>query len=132
MNATKPERECQGRTARFSKSYRLTRTDDFSSVFSFRKAIRSANFLLHYRPRKNGQFDGARLGLVIAKRNLRRSVDRNLLRRLVREAFRTQRSELPCCDLIFRLASKPALPLERKGLAEEIRSLLGKMRDFGR
>jgi ribonuclease P protein component len=104
----------------------LTRTDDFSSVFSFRKAIRSTNFLLHYRPRGGERIDSARLGLVIAKRHLRRSVDRNLVKRLVREVFRTQRSELPSCDLIVRLAVKPNLPIERRALAGEIQNLLKK------
>jgi ribonuclease P protein component len=112
--------------AGFSRRYRLTRTDEFSSVFSFRKAIRSPNFLLHYRPRGGEQTDSVRLGLVIAKRYLRRSVDRNLVKRLVREAFRTRRSNLPSCDLIVRLAIKPTLPIDRRAWAEEIRNLLGK------
>jgi ribonuclease P protein component len=105
----------------------LTRTDDFSSVFSFRKALRSTNFLLHYRPRGEGEVDGARLGLVIAKRHLRRAVDRNLVKRLVREVFRTRRGELPSCDLIVRLAVRPDLPIDRRALAGEIRNLLEKM-----
>jgi ribonuclease P protein component len=109
----------------------LTRTDDFSSVFSFRKLIRSPNFLLHYRPHEGEQSNGVRLGLVIAKRYLRRSVDRNLVKRLVREIFRTRRAELPSCDLIVRLAVKPALPIDRRALAGEIRKLLEKMRITG-
>ena len=104
----------------------MTRTDDFSSVFSFRKAIRSTTFLLHYRPRE--EETGARLGLVIAKRHLRLSVDRNLVKRLVREIFRQKRSELSSRDLIFRLTGKPHLPIDRQALAGEIRGLLEKMR----
>ena len=73
----------------------------------------------------------ARLGLVIAKRLLRRSVDRNLLRRLIREAFRKQHSELPSCDLIVRLAVKPVLPLDRRTLSEEIQALFEKMHNIG-
>lgn len=128
MNAISPEGESRDKLAGFPRHYRLTRTDDFSSVFSFRKAIRSTSFLLHYRPRGIGRIEGARLGLVIAKRNLRRSVDRNLVRRLAREAFRKQRSELPPYDLIVRLAVKPVVPLDRRALAEELRNLLDKVR----
>lgn len=69
---------------------------------------------------------GARLGLVVAKRLLRRSVDRNLIRRLARENFRIMRCRLPSRDLILRLAVRPEL-LDRQALAEEIRGLLGKM-----
>ena len=69
---------------------------------------------------------GARLGLVVAKRLLRRSVDRNLIRRLAREYFRIMRCRLPSRDLILRLAVKPA-KLDRRALAEEIQGLLDKM-----
>ncbi|MFB0937205.1 MAG: ribonuclease P protein component [Propionivibrio sp.] len=132
MNATEPEGKGRIRPAAFPKSHRLTKTDEFSSVFSFRKALRSTTFLLHYRPRGIEQAGGARLGLVVAKRFLRRSVDRNLIRRLIREAFRTKQRDLPANDLIVRLAVKPALPLDRNALAEEIRRLLDKTRNIGR
>lgn len=66
------------------------------------------------------------MGLVVAKRFLKRSVDRNLIRRLARECFRTVRSRLPSRDLVLRLSSKP-VPLDRRALAEEIRGLLTKM-----
>jgi len=112
--------------AAFPKRYRLTKTDEFSSVFGFRKALKSPHFLLHYRLRAVEEVAGARLGLVVAKRFLKRSVDRNLIRRLAREHFRIVRSQLPSRDLILRLASKP-VPLDRRALAEEIRGLLGRI-----
>jgi len=112
--------------AAFPKSYRLTKTDEFSSVFGFRKAIKSPHFLLHYRLRSSGEEVGARLGMVIAKRFLRRSVDRNLLRRLAREHFRLMRCMLPSRDLILRLVTKPKL-LDRRAFGTEIQGLLGKM-----
>jgi ribonuclease P protein component len=113
-------------SAAFPKRYRLTKTDEFSSVFGFRKALKSPHFLLHYRLRAAEEVAGARLGLVVAKRFLKRSVDRNLIRRLAREHFRIVRSQLPSRDLILRLASKP-VPLDRRALAEEIRGLLGRI-----
>ena len=112
--------------AGFHRGCRLTKADEFSSVFGFRKTIRSGHFLLHYRPRQGGSIHEARLGLVVAKRCLRRSVDRNLIRRLVRESFRIRRSELPSCDLIVRLATKPDLPIDRRAMGAEIRNLLEK------
>ena len=132
MNATAPEGKGRTCPAGFPKIHRLTKTDEFSSVFSFKKALRSTTFLLHYRPREIEQAGGARLGLVVAKRYLRRSVDRNLIRRVVREVFRKQHSDLPTNDFIVRLAVKPALPLDRGALAGEIRRLLEKIRNIGR
>jgi ribonuclease P protein component len=67
----------------------------------------------------------------MAKRHLRLSVDRNLVKRLVREIFRVRCSDLPSRDLIVRLAGKPDLPIDRRALAEEIRSLLEKVRAIG-
>jgi ribonuclease P protein component len=127
LNAISGGQDGRERAAGFSRRHRLTETDDFSSVFSFRKAIKSVNFLLHYRPRGGKQTEGARLGLVIAKRHLRRAVDRNLVKRLVRETFRTRRSELPSCDLIVRLAVKLNLPIDKRALAGEIQNLLKRM-----
>ena len=126
MSLQQPANRRAVSAAAFGKDYRLTKTDDFSSVFGFRKALKSPHFLLHYRFRATEEVAGARLGLVVAKRLLRRSVDRNLIRRLAREQFRIMRCRLPSRDLILRLAVKPA-KLDRRALAEEIRGLLGKM-----
>jgi len=62
-------------------------------------------FTLHYRA--NG-LPTARLGLVIAKKLARRAVWRNTLKRLVREAFRRYRADLPCVDIVIRLSQAPA------------------------
>ncbi|MFZ4535875.1 ribonuclease P protein component [Propionivibrio sp.] len=126
MNAKQPAGEREVSVTAFPKYYRLTKTDEYSSVFGFRKALKSTHFLLHYRLRAAEEGAGARLGLVVAKRLLRRSVDRNLIRRLARENFRMMRCRLPSRDLILRLAAKPQT-LDRRVLAEEIRGLLGKM-----
>jgi len=116
----------QNAPSAFPKRYRLTKTDEFSSVFGFRRALKSRHFLLHYRLRSTEEVSGARLGLVVAKRFLKRSVDRNLIRRLAREHFRLLRSRLPSRDLVLRLACKPA-PLDRRALAQEIDLLLRKL-----
>jgi ribonuclease P protein component len=106
----------------FARRYRLTRTDEFSSVFGFRRAIRGSLLTLHYQPRAAGLHD-ARLGLVIGKKLLKRAVDRNRARRVIREQFRRQRSQLPACDLVVRLAAKPD-PFDGKFLAADLLSLL--------
>ncbi len=52
-----------------------------------------------------GQSERARLGLAIAKRVARRAVDRNRIKRLVRESIR-QESTLPIVDLV--VMTRPA------------------------
>jgi ribonuclease P protein component len=61
----------------------------------------------------NAQSNGllwARLGMSIAARNLRRAVDRNRVRRLIRESFRAHQHQLPPLDIVIgaRVATKGA------------------------
>jgi ribonuclease P protein component len=109
----------------FARRYRLTKTDEFSSVFGFRRAIRGKLLMLHYQPRPEGNTE-ARLGLVVAKKLLKRAVDRNRVKRVVREQFRLRLAGLPAVDLVVRLATKPA-PLDGKLLAEDFLALLNKL-----
>ena len=108
----------------FPKRYRLTKTDEYSSVFGFRRAVKSAHFLLHYRPRAEGE--PTRLGIVVAKRLQKSAVGRNLIKRIAREQFRLLRSQLPAMDLILRLNAKWQV-LERRQVAGEIAMLLQKL-----
>ncbi|MCB1927098.1 MAG: ribonuclease P protein component [Rhodocyclaceae bacterium] len=115
--------ESAGRN-RFSADFRLRKTDEYSSVFAFRRALRGRFFTLHYRPSEAGS---ARLGLIVAKRLARRAVQRNLLKRLAREAFRLRRTSLPEFDMIVRLTS-PAKDASRRDLRDDLDNLLGRLR----
>jgi ribonuclease P protein component len=81
--------------------------------------------MLHYQPRAAG-LDSARLGLVIGKKLLKRAVDRNRVKRIVREQFRLRRAALPACDLVVRLITK-ARGVEGKALAADFLHLLDKL-----
>ena len=110
----------------FARRYRLTKTDEFSSVFGFRRAIRGKLLMLHYFPR-HGSTGDARLGLVIGKKQLRRAVDRNRVKRVIRETFRRLRHELPANDIVVRLAVKPQ-SLDTRALTEDLLILLDKLK----
>jgi ribonuclease P protein component len=114
----------------FPRQYRLTKTDEYSSVFSFRRVLRGKFFLLHYGERRPIKIP-ARLGLVIGKKFLRRAVGRNCVKRIAREAFRQMRSQLPARDLVLRLSVKIQKPdrQARLEIAAEIRRLLAKVRE---
>lgn len=53
--------------------------------------------------RQNGLSD-ARLGLAISKKCARRAVDRNRLKRIVRESFRRHRQLIPGVDVVVLCA----------------------------
>ena len=81
--------------------------------------------MLHYQPRPEGMTE-ARLGLVVGKKLLKHAVDRNRLKRIVREQFRLRRANLPNMDLVVRLAVKPK-PLDGKQIADDIVALFDKL-----
>ena len=66
---------------------------------------------------------GPRLGLVVAKRFVPLAVDRNALKRKVRERFRRVRADLPAVDVIVRLRSRPPAAVS----AGDVAALFGKM-----
>lgn len=65
----------------------------------FQQADRFAASGLTLLVRANGACS-ARLGLAIAKKQVRAASARNRIRRLTREAFRLRRAQLPSVDLI--------------------------------
>jgi ribonuclease P protein component len=63
----------------------------------------------------------ARLGLSVSKKNARKAVDRNRVRRVFREAFRLSLAELPPGIDVVMIATEPGL---RPRLAETRATLL--------
>jgi ribonuclease P protein component len=67
-----------------------------------------------------------RVGFVIGKQQLVRAVDRNYVRRMMRETVRARRPELGRFDLVLRLRARcarsllPALALEAAGLLDAL------------
>jgi len=84
--------------ARFSKCARLLKPAEFSRVFD--QAIRSSDGLFIILARLNGK-QSPRLGLAISKKNARLAVDRNRIKRIIRESFRHNLSRLPSADYVI-------------------------------
>jgi ribonuclease P protein component len=81
----------------FGKRQRLLNGADFKRVFS--RAERSSDRYFTVLMRTNDTGD-ARLGLAIAKKQVRRAVDRNRIKRIVRESFRHHKQELESMDCV--------------------------------
>lgn len=108
----------------FPGAYRLRKTDEYSSVFAFRRSFKGHYLIVHYRP--NG-LDTARLGVVAAKRLAKRANLRNLVKRIVREQFRKNRASLPALDLVVRLNAPVALAT-RAMINDDMVHLLDRLR----
>lgn len=82
----------------FRKQQRLLNANDFKAVFADAPYRASHQHFL-ILSRDNGS-DTARLGLVIAKKNIRLAVNRNRVKRLIRESFRHHQQQLAGLDVI--------------------------------
>ncbi len=91
----------------FGKNLRLLCSGDFQTVFDdapFRASHQHFLILSRFNQRPQG-----RIGLVVAKKHLSHAVQRNRIKRLVREEFRLQQQAFAGLDVIV---------LSRKGLAD--------------
>jgi ribonuclease P protein component len=93
---------------------RLVKKSDFDRVFAENQRARTDYVLVMVRPNQVGY---PRLGMVIAKRLLARAVDRNRVKRCVRESFRQVLPDLPACDYVVRLIAKPVPGDEARDLS---------------
>jgi len=92
--------------ATFTPAARLHRPSEYAASLKGKRIARGALFVVT-TPRSPVEETGqARLGLIIAKRFAARAVTRNAIKRVIREAFRLRRHNLPLRDYVFRLHSK--------------------------
>lgn len=100
----------------FPPQLRLKKPAEYKKVFA--KPVKSSDTYFTLLAIKN-DFDHPRLGLAIAKKNIRKAVHRNVIKRAVRENFRLQQQSLGNMDIVV-LARREAVdaPLEllRKSL----------------
>jgi ribonuclease P protein component len=89
----------------FPANLRLKKPAEYKNVFA--KPVKSSDTYFTLLAIKN-DFDHPRLGLAIAKKNVRKAVHRNVIKRAVRENFRKQQQNLGNIDIVV-LARKEAV-----------------------
>ena len=91
----------------YPRELRLLTGEDFQKVFDAVE-IKVPDQRILILSRANG-LDHPRIGFIISKKNIRRAVKRNLVRRIIRESFRLTQENLPAHDMII---------MSRKGAGE--------------
>ncbi|MCU7935978.1 MAG: ribonuclease P protein component [Candidatus Thiodiazotropha sp. (ex Dulcina madagascariensis)] len=94
----------------FPPSRRLLKPDEYRRVFDNGRRSVDKQFLVLGRP---NHLDCARLGLAVSKKNCRLAVDRNRIKRLIRESFRQNQALLKGLDLVV-VARKGAATAENR------------------
>lgn len=101
-----------------SRGVRLSGPKDYRRVFSDPRRSEDAYFLL--LGASNGA-QSARLGLAIAKKCAVRAVDRNRIKRIVRESFRQNQNQLIGVDYVVLCRRKAIVATNRALFASLIR-----------
>ncbi|MFM9835831.1 MAG: ribonuclease P protein component [Methylophilaceae bacterium] len=100
----------------------LRKTDEFSSVFSFKKRFSKHFLVIHYRP----SIAATRIGFVVAKKIAKLAVDRNYMRRVLRELCRQELQVLIKVDVIIQV-QKPFKNTDFLTIKQELNILFAKI-----
>lgn len=92
--------------ARFPRRARLLEPQAFKAVFAEGKRISLSGLTAIILPNTLGH---PRLGLAIAKKSVRKAVDRNRIKRCVRDSFRLQQAAIVPVDIV--VLARPRLEL---------------------
>ena len=107
----------------FPRTARLLKAGDFAALRGNSKRISVRHFLAEFRPTDQPT---CRLGQAVSRRVSKRAVDRNRIKRLVRESYRHIRSELPCVDILM-IARSSAVKTPSSDLREDLAMLWKKL-----
>lgn len=103
---------------RFTRQQRLLQAIEFSRVFDKPDRRSDKFFTILYISNNSGI---GRLGMAISKKRARRAVDRNRIKRLVRETFRHHQQELTGLDIVV-LARDPAASTNNPVLQKSLKN----------
>lgn len=90
-------------TRRYSRKQRL-RGEDIEALLAAGKGLRRSGVWVQARV---NALECPRLGMIIPRRVVPRAVDRNRIRRVLREWFRLNRERLGSRDILVRVTDKP-------------------------
>ena len=105
-----------------SRRHRFVGRGSFAATLRGPRKLRSPSLLLHVAP---GHPGASRLGLMAPKRLARLAVDRNRLKRIVREAFRRHAVKAAGVDLVLAVR-QPVSRADEAAWLTQLEELLGR------
>jgi ribonuclease P protein component len=105
----------------FPRARRLRAPAEFKRVYGSGRRIGHDFFSVTAQP---NALDGARLGMAVAVRAMGGAVERNRIRRLIRESFRLHQARVPALDIVIAVR-----PGARGADAAQLRASLERLWD---
>ena len=109
----------------FSPDLRLRKPTEFQKVFA--NPVRSTDKYLTLLAIRN-PLQHPRLGLAIAKKNVKKAVERNPIKRAIKESFRLNQHQLGNLDIVV-MARKDAAKVPQKQLAYSLERHWNRLKD---
>jgi len=106
--------------SRLPSDFKIRKSSEFEQVFERGDRLHTEHFTLIYAP---NSFGFPRLGLVVGKRSSPSAVERNRIKRILREVFRQNKSLFDSFDVVF-LAKKQSETLDYKKTEKEIADVI--------
>ncbi|MGZ5031567.1 MAG: ribonuclease P protein component [Usitatibacter sp.] len=104
----------------YSRRHRFARRGSFGNVLRGSRKVRGRFAVVHAA---SGNDNIARLGIALTRRLVPSAVDRNLVKRLVRETFRRHAAKGSGLDCVVTLRERFE-PSHARSIAAEVRGLL--------
>ncbi|HEY6452462.1 MAG TPA: ribonuclease P protein component [Steroidobacteraceae bacterium] len=110
----------------FPRARRVRKAGEFKRIYAGGRRLANEFFTVNVQPNALG---APRLGLSVAVRTMGNAVERNRVRRLIRESFRLNQTHLPALDIVIgvrpdsRAAAPAQLRASLEGLWQKLSSL---------
>lgn len=108
-------------SSNFTVAHRLLREDGFSHVVRC-ESVADKQFKVFFS--RNSR-ENAKLGIIASKKTLPSAVDRNRIKRIIREAFRQHNIKTLKLDLVVMV--RRSYPLESNAQAVSLETLFGRV-----
>lgn len=94
-------------TTKLPRVARMTEASEFKNALRKKPSALGNSFSLHWVKALSNASQNPQLGFIVPKRILRRAIDRNRIKRALRESFRLNQTQLPAGLYLFRLKAAP-------------------------
>ena len=105
------------------RTARLLKPGDFAALRTASRRLNARHFIAEFAPNNRA---GCRLGQAVSRRVSKRAVDRNRIKRLVRDSYRQIRLQLPAIDILL-IARTSAVQAPAPILREDLTLLWTKL-----